>query len=209
MSVSISKVVLGFMGTNCYLIKDEQTQSALVVDPAVFDNELITLLKNNNVHSLEYILLTHGHYDHILGAKQLKENYGGKIVISADDADCFTNGDKSLLSQVYAVGEPPKKADVTVHDGDEIMFGETKIKVMQTPGHTEGSVCYIMDDIIISGDTLFAGTVGRMDFPTGSPLQMKASIKKLGALNGHYKVFPGHNEATTLEYEKKNNVYFG
>ena len=208
MAVSVSKAMLGYMGTNCYLVKDEKSGKALVVDPAVYDSDLIKMLQDGDVSKLEYILLTHGHFDHIMGAKLLSQNYGGKIVIHAIDEECFTDGEKPLLNEMLVAGEPPERADFIVNDGDILPFGDMQIKVIHTPGHTPGSVCYVLDDVILSGDTLFAGTVGRTDFPGGSMQQMKQSLKKLEALQGQYKVFPGHNEATTLEFEKQNNIYF-
>ncbi len=208
MSVLISKAVLGYMSTNCYLIKDTESGKALLIDPALFDNRLVSMLKKENIEKLEYILLTHGHFDHILGVNDVKKNYGGKIVIHSLDEVCFTDDERSLLSDVPFPMRPPQKSDITVNDGDTLMLGKTKITVMHTPGHTAGSVCYIFDDFIISGDTLFSGSVGRTDFVSGSMEQMKSSLKRLASLTGHYKVFPGHGEATTLEYEKQNNLYF-
>lgn len=195
------------MGANFYLVKDSKSGAAFAVDPAEYNAELEAFLSENSVKSLEYILLTHGHFDHINGARALQERFGGKIVIGREDEKCFHNADLSLANVFLAPGEPPEKADVTVTDGEALDFSGESIRVIASPGHTEGGVCYIVGGCLFSGDTLFAGTVGRTDFPGGDMSQMLRSVKRLTELDGDYRLLPGHGEESALELERQNNVY--
>ncbi|MBE6765814.1 MAG: MBL fold metallo-hydrolase [Clostridia bacterium] len=198
---------VGGLFTNCYLVTDEKSGISAVVDPGAYSAQLRQAISALGEGKLEYILLTHAHFDHILGAKEIKETTGAKIAVHKNDEDMLTSGDKSM-SSFYGVGSDQlPSADVILNDGDTVKVGDMSFRVMHTPGHTTGSVCYIGDDVIFSGDTLFAGTCGRCDFPGGSLPQMLASLKKLSELEGDYKVYPGHDTDTTLDYERKNNEY--
>ena len=191
---------------NCYILKDEESGQALVVDPGTYNRRLDALLENEGITSLRYILLTHGHFDHISGTGDLKAARGGEIVVHKADEACLYNKDESLASKFH-FSQNEAKADIVLCGGEELPFGEHKIKVLHTPGHTKGSVCFIIDGIMFSGDTLFKGTVGRTDFPGGSGEEMLLSMKKLASLEGDYEVYPGHDVSTTLEREKRYNPY--
>ncbi|MBQ8028873.1 MAG: MBL fold metallo-hydrolase [Clostridia bacterium] len=206
MNVEIKTIALGELATNCLLLVSESGETA-VVDPAVYDENLMFFLEENNVSKLDYILLTHGHFDHISGIMPLKKRYGGKIVIHEKDERCFQNSEYSLLSQFGVSVELPEKADIVVTDGSVLPFGEDEIKVIHTPGHTAGSVCYLLNRFLIAGDTLFYMSMGRTDFPGGNVLQMASSLKKLCELDGDYFVWCGHGESTSLDFERKNNPY--
>ncbi len=193
----------GSMDNNCCLIIDEKTNQSALVDCTEFSQKMIDMIGNTD---LRYILLTHGHFDHIIGAKSVKEKYGAKVVISKADEPMLSSAKLSLAAFCNAP-QNNVEADVIVEDGDKITLGETKIKVMATPGHTSGSVCYIAENCIFSGDTLFCCSCGRTDFPSGSSDEMMSSLQKLKALDGDYKVYTGHNDLTTLDFERKNNPY--
>lgn len=193
----------GSMDNNCCLIIDEKTNQSALVDCNEFSQKMIDMIGNTD---LKYILLTHGHFDHIIGVKSVKEKYGAQVVISKED-EPMLNSSKLSLAVFCNAPQNNVDADIIVKDGDEITLGETKIKVMATPGHTSGSVCYIAENCIFSGDTLFYCSCGRTDFPSGSPEQMMSSLQKLKALDGEYKVYTGHNNLTTLDFERKNNPY--
>ncbi len=193
----------GSMDNNCSLIIDEKTNQSALVDCNEFSQKMIDMIGDTD---LKYILLTHGHFDHIIGVKSVKEKYGAQVVISKED-EPMLNSSKLSLAVFCNAPQNNVDADIIVKDGDEITLGETKIKVMATPGHTSGSVCYIAENCIFSGDTLFYCSCGRTDFPSGSPEQMMSSLQKLKALDGDYKVYTGHNNLTTLDFERKNNPY--
>lgn len=193
----------GSMDNNCSLIIDEKTNQSALVDCNEFSQKMIDMIGETD---LKYILLTHGHFDHIIGVKSVKEKYGAQVVISKED-EPMLNSAKLSLAVFCNAPQNNVDADIIVKDGDEITLGEIKIKVMATPGHTSGSVCYIAENCIFSGDTLFYCSCGRTDFPSGSPEQMMTSLQKLKALDGDYKVYTGHNNLTTLDFERKNNPY--
>lgn len=193
----------GSMDNNCSLIIDEKTNQSALVDCNEFSQKMIDMIGDTD---LKYILLTHGHFDHIIGARDTKAKYGAKVVISSEDKPMLSSSKLSLAAFCNAP-QNDVEADVVVADGDEITLGDTVIKVISTPGHTSGSVCYIAENCIFSGDTLFYCSCGRTDFPSGSPEQMMSSLQKLKALDGDYKVYTGHNNLTTLDFERKNNPY--
>lgn len=193
----------GSMDNNCSLIIDEKTNQSALVDCNEFSQKMIDMIGDTD---LKYILLTHGHFDHIIGVKSVKEKYGAQVVISKED-EPMLNSSKLSLAVFCNAPQNNVDADIIVKDGDEITLGEIKIKVMAIPGHTSGSVCYIAENCIFSGDTLFYCSCGRTDFPSGSPEQMMSSLQKLKALDGDYKVYTGHNNLTTLDFERKNNPY--
>lgn len=193
----------GSMDNNCSLIIDEKTNQSALVDCNEFSQKMVDMIGDTD---LKYILLTHGHFDHIIGVKSVKEKYGAQVVISKED-EPMLNSSKLSLAVFCNAPQNNVDADIIVKDGDEITLGEIKIKVMATPGHTSGSVCYIAENCIFSGDTLFYCSCGRTDFPSGSHEQMMSSIQKLKALDGDYKVYTGHNNLTTLDFERKNNPY--
>ena len=193
----------GSMDNNCSLIIDEKTNQSALVDCNEFSQKMIDMIGDTD---LKYILLTHGHFDHIIGVKSVKEKYGAQVVISKED-EPMLNSSKLSLAVFCNAPQNNVDANIIVKDGDEITLGEIKIKVMATPGHTSGSVCYIAENCIFSGDTLFYCSCGRTDFPSGSHEQMMSSLQKLKALDGDYKVYTGHNNLTTLDFERKNNPY--
>lgn len=194
---------------NCYLLVDEETGEAAVADPGYYGDALKNAIKSQEKMNLKYILLTHGHFDHIYGVPGLREESGAKVVIHENDAGHLLDPEKSLAQGNMPEPQIPVNADITVKDGDILKLGNETIRVLHTPGHTMGSVCYILekDRMILSGDTLFCMTAGRTDFWDGSEEEMIKSLKKLIALDGDYRVLPGHNRETTLESERKRNWY--
>lgn len=204
--MKIEKAEVGVIGTNFYVVTDEKTGLSFAVDTGADFSELEPLLKNKKI---KYILLTHGHYDHILGTAAVKRSMGAEIVIGEKDAQCLFNETLSRAGLHFPGVQEPVRADIQVKDGDEITVGSIKIKVMETPGHTKGSVCYILPEegVIFSGDTLFYRSIGRTDFPGSSYSDMENSLFKLRKLDGDYKVYPGHGMPTTLDFERKYNPY--
>lgn len=208
--MTVKKVDLGHeIFANCYVIIDEKTGESAIVDPAYFNEKIEAVFKEAGVGNLKYILLTHGHFDHILGVHGLKEATGAKVVIHKDDAEFLTDPDKSLAAGNFPEPQIPVEADITVSDGDELFLGDELIRVISTPGHTMGSVCYALenDRVLITGDTLFCMTAGRTDLYGGNESMLVESLKRLIALDGDYRVLPGHNRETTLERERTRNWY--
>ncbi len=205
--VKIRTFSVGSLCTNCYLLVDTATNEMAIVDPGYKSQGLLDAVNAENSGKVKYILLTHGHFDHIGEAKELAKKYNAKIVIGEKEKDFLwdSNLNLSLYHPDYDI--PPFKADILLKDNDTINLGETEIKYIETPGHTAGSGCYIFNDIILSGDTLFNCSIGRTDFPTSSFSDMQQSLGKLANLQGNYTVYTGHGEKTTLDYERKVNPY--
>lgn len=205
--MTVESLALGPVSANTYIVTDDKSGKTAVIDCGECTAELLERLRDKDV---EYILLTHGHADHILGVYDLKQAFpNAKIVIHKDDADCLTN---EMLSIAFSIAPHTQKniePDITVDEGDEIELGTLRFAVMHTPGHTKGSVCYYVESerTLFTGDTLFCLTVGRTDLFGGSDEEMYTSIKRLYEMPGEYVVYPGHNRATTMEYERKRNRY--
>ena len=205
--MNISKLVLGEIETNCYIIVDELSGLGAVVDPAIYTDELKMKIKSMGITKLQYILLTHGHFDHILGVNGLLEEFpSAKVVISEEDQICLKSSACALLDGPV-LEEHPIRSDIIVKDQDVIQFGSKQFKVITTPGHTPGSVCYIIDNSMFSGDTLFCRTCGRTDLFRGNHADMQKSVMKLGKIPGDYIVYPGHGPSTTLDTERKTNRF--
>lgn len=205
--MQIETLTLGPIQANCYIVTDEKTKDAVVIDCGEYTQELEEKLSDK---SLKYILLTHGHYDHILGVYDLKEAHPeAQIVIHKEEAYKLTDDLPSFAHEMMPGVQKYVPADITVEEGDKITFGETEITVIHTPGHSKGGVCYFVEDerTIFTGDTLFCLTVGRMDFFDSSEDEMLESITRLYNMPGDYEIYPGHNRATTMEYEKRRNRY--
>lgn len=187
--------------TNTYIVTDEATGETAVVDPSLPEEALVQKLEGKNV---KYILLTHGHFDHIGGVNFVKEKTGAKVVVHKYDEEMLCDKNKN-----YGTESTPIYADILVEDGSEIPFGNTKIKVLHTPGHTKGGVCYIFEDdrVMFSGDTLFRLTAGRTDLYGGDARTELMSLAKIADLDGDYKVYPGHDQSTTLDFEREYNRY--
>jgi glyoxylase-like metal-dependent hydrolase (beta-lactamase superfamily II) len=200
---------VGNMAVFSYLVGDENSGEALVIDPAADTEGIINLAKKHNVR-ISAIVNTHGHVDHIGGNADMKKLTGADVIIHEDDADMLLHTPLELLQMFGAKQSPP--ADRTVLDGDIIQTGEVKLRVIHTPGHSPGSIVLFMEGYAFTGDTLFVEAVGRTDLPGGSGEIMFTSIKrKLLPLPDETVVFPGHNYgrsvSSTMGHEKKYNPF--
>ena len=195
----------GPLAVNTYIVWREGSASCVVIDPAE-SKKVLSALSENGL-SLSAILVTHGHFDHILGVKKLKEQTGARIYISGIDAPALRDG-KACLAAMIGLSIEPCRADVQLKDGSVFKEAGIEFRTLLTPGHTRGGVCYIIESerVIFSGDTLFCMSYGRTDLPGGDHSELYDSIVyRLFALRGDYRVLPGHDRETTLEFERRNN----
>ncbi len=205
--MKIGRIVLGVCQTNCYFLYEEDKKEVIVVDPADHGEGLYDKLKEAGF-SVAGIILTHGHYDHIGSAEELRSKSGAKIYANEAERELCTDP-RLNLSGMFG-RKITVEPDVHVKDGEELTIAGMTCKMIATPGHTSGSCCYYFEDagMLISGDTLFLESTGRTDFPTGSTSEIIRSIKeKLFLLPDDTKVYPGHNDATTIGHEKKYNPF--
>ena len=205
--VKIGKIVMGSVQTNCYFLYQEGSKKIIVVDPADRGDYLYNVFTEKGFE-IDAILLTHGHFDHIWGCNKLRELSGVKVYAWEAEKDVCEN---AALNVSAGAGRPyTVKADEYVKDGAVLTLADMECKVIGTPGHTKGSCCYYFekDKILISGDTLFEGSVGRTDLPTGSGGTLSRSLKnKLMCLPEEVRVFPGHGGSTTIGEEKMYNPF--
>ncbi len=205
--LKVGKITLGSFQTNCYYIYREGNDKAIVIDPAEQGNRIYEMLKGKGFY-VAAILLTHGHVDHIAGVSELKALSGAKVYANEKEADLLEDM-KDNLSLMF--GTPLKvTADELLQDGKRYMIGDISFQMFSTPGHTAGGCVYYFEEggFLISGDTLFEGSVGRTDFPTGSMSLLVRSIKdKLFSLPDKTICYPGHGGTTTIGWEKDTNPF--
>ncbi|MBR6308076.1 MAG: MBL fold metallo-hydrolase [Lachnospiraceae bacterium] len=205
--IKIGRIPLGSMGTNCYFVYREDVKDAIVFDPGDNGEALYDKLKDNGI-TVKAIFLTHGHFDHIYGVKALKEKSGAKVYACKDELDLLRDPElnvSAMMGRLVTV-EP----DELFKDGDTYDLCDMTFQVIATPGHTAGGACFYFKEagILVVGDTLFEGSVGRTDFPTGSMKTLVDSInKKLMELPDNTRVYPGHGGTTTIGDERQNNPF--
>ena len=195
----------GPLEANNYLLWDEETKQAVLIDCSDFPRELEEDIKVLGL-KLEYILLTHGHFDHVLGVNETAKALGAKVGANKDDLPLLENINEFSAFVDFPQTTPPK-VDFYINDGDEIEFGKNRIKVFHTAGHTEGGVCYLVNgEKLFSGDTLFRGSYGRTDLFGGNFDKIYSSINDvLFKLDDKIAVYPGHGESSTIGFEKQYN----
>ena len=205
--LSLNTLVLGMVQTNCYIVSNDESKEAIVFDPADNADKIEQYLKSNDL-VCKGILLTHGHFDHILAAAELSAQT--KAPIHAHEAEQKLLEDPHLNASSQIHRECTLIPDVLLKDDQKLEMAGFMIRVIHTPGHTAGGVCYYFPGhgTLISGDTLFLESIGRTDLPTGNSRLLVDSINnKLMLLEDQVKVYPGHGRPTTIGYERDNNVY--
>ncbi|NLD05469.1 MAG: MBL fold metallo-hydrolase [Synergistaceae bacterium] len=207
--MKIKRFALGALWTNCYVISDADSEG-IVIDPGGPAAEVEEYIRDNDIR-LHWIILTHGHGDHIGGVSDLRNLSENGIAIHTEDADCLVDANKNLSAFMGPLVELPS-ADKKLNEGDILKVGNMNIRVIHTPGHTLGGIClYITEgdeELLISGDTLFARSIGRSDLPGGDEDVLVTSLKKLTDFPDKLRVLPGHGPETTIGAEKLYNPYW-
>jgi hydroxyacylglutathione hydrolase len=204
--MKILSLLLPGMAVNCYIPYCEETLECAVIDPGSNSERIEKLINKHNL-KVRYILLTHGHFDHIGGVQYIKELTGSAVAIHKDDADMLTDPIKNLSSYMgKEVVQIP--ADILLEDGMVLSIGREKLKALHTPGHSRGSMSFLGDGVIFTGDLLFKSSVGRTDFPDSNYMVLMNSIrKKLMVLSDDLVVYPGHGRLTTIGEERTANPF--
>lgn len=209
--MKINHLILGDYETNCYILQaNPDSRNCLIIDTGLEASDLLDFLDKKSLNPLA-LILTHGHADHITGAAPLREKFPKiQILIHKDDVEMLACG-KMNLSILAGITEKSPAADTLLEDGQQLNIAEIKLKVIHTPGHTTGGICLYDENnnTLFSGDTLFAGSVGRTDLPGGNTQQLLESIKqKIFTLPEQTTVYPGHGPETNVEREKQTNPFF-
>ena len=204
--MKIERYITGPLQENAYVLLDETTGKWAAVDPGYPEKALLEAVSRLGAENLEVILLTHGHVDHIGAVRQLQQISGAPVAAHEKECELLSSSELNLSAMLHQPMQIDQVA-MRLRGGDKLSVGSVQIEVLATPGHTEGGVCYLAEDVLFSGDTLFAGSIGRTDFPGGSHTVLMQSIASLLQLPEATRVLPGHGEATTLLEEHRQNPY--
>jgi len=210
-NIEIMNFIVNEFGTNCYIYKDDMSDNAVIIDPGGDMNQIISLVHQRGFRIVN-VVVTHGHYDHIKGLGELVKLLPNIGVVVYEEELSLILDDEENLSILFADNLVKHLQNINwikVKDGEELVCGTKKIKVVHTPGHTIGSICLYVEEknFLFTGDTLFCGSVGRTDFPTGNIEMIEESIQKIFSLPLNTKFFPGHGNCCVLEKEIEHNMF--
>jgi hydroxyacylglutathione hydrolase len=205
--MNIETIPVGPLQANCFIVWDEKTREAIVIDPGDEPDRIIALIKQKNLN-VKYIICTHAHFDHVGALPELKSHTGAAIAVHNLEKEIYEGARDMAAFFGYDIESLPEP-DIYLKDGDPIKIGELEFRVIHTPGHSPGGLCLYGNGVVFTGDTIFAGSVGRTDFYGGSIEELKSSFKKILSLPQHTKIFPGHGPETTVEVELKENPFSG
>ncbi len=204
--MKILTLILNSMRTNCYILINEQTNEAIVVDPADNAKNIYKKLNDKKL-KCKYIILTHAHFDHMLGLEELRELTGAPFCIHENDAPSLKYPERTLMIHAKLKDNTIKDPEIVLKDNDILKCGDEQVQIIHTPGHTMGSICIICGNNMISGDTLFRDGIGRYDLYGSDYKQLLNSLHRISQLQENYKIYPGHGSTTTLNHEKELNIY--
>ncbi len=203
----IKSLVVGPLQVNCFVISDEKTREAMVIDPGDEPDRIIAVIKENSI-KVKYIICTHAHFDYVGGITELKDETDAKIVIHQEERELYNSAMDQAAFWGYELAPLPEP-DMFVREGDKIEIGHLSFEVFHSPGHSPGGICLYGKGVVFTGDTLFAGSVGRTDSYGGDINKLKKSFLRLMSLPPDTKVFCGHGPLSTIRQEKANNFFMG
>lgn len=201
----VRNIVVGPLEVNCFIIADDISKKAIVVDPGDEPDRIMDVVRSNGF-IVEYIICTHGHFDHVGAVSDLKKETDAKVIIHKDEFVIYSAAKDMAAFWGYDL-DPLPDPDILIKDSEHIKIGNLDFEVLHTPGHSPGGICLYGEGLIITGDTLFAGSVGRTDFYGGDINKLKESFNKLLSLPENIRVLPGHGPETTIGREKKENMF--
>ena len=206
MSFSVKTLVVGPIEENCYVLKDDATGEGVIIDAGDDGEKILDYVKDAQI-DVKLLINTHGHWDHIGAIDYLQDELKVPFAIHADDASMLDDSAENLSKYMHTAGKK-RPAEIILKDGDVVNFGKSSLRVIHTPGHTKGGVCFYGGGCLFSGDTLFAREVGRTDLPGGSYEELMYSVNyRLQAVADAAKVYPGHGPASDMATERKYNPY--
>lgn len=203
----IKNIVVGSLEANCFIVSDEKTSDAMIIDPGDEPERIIEYVRKENLH-VKYIVCTHGHFDHVGAVGDTKETTGAKVFIHKDELEIYSRANDQAAFFGFEVHQLPEP-DKFLEEGDTLEIGNLKFEILHTPGHSPGGICLYGEGVVFTGDTLFAGSVGRTDFYGGDSAKLKKSFMRLMSLPPETKVYSGHGTSSTIRDEKEGNFFMG
>jgi hydroxyacylglutathione hydrolase len=203
--MKVKNIIVGPIQGNCYIVYDEKSLDAMVIDPGDEAGKIIRRIEENNL-KVRYIVCTHGHFDHIGAVAEVKKKTGAKVVINKKDSEIYKHAGELAASWGFHI-EQPTEPDLLVEDGAELVVGSLQFRVLATPGHSPGGICLYGQGVLFTGDTIFAGSVGRTDLYGGDMGELRKSFVRLISLPSDTKVLPGHGSGSTIGKERIVNFF--
>jgi glyoxylase-like metal-dependent hydrolase (beta-lactamase superfamily II) len=203
--IKVKKIISGSLDENCYVVYDSENLNAAIIDPGE-DGDKVVLEIEKDGFNPEILINTHGHYDHIFSDDKIRAKFQIPLAIHKDEVPMLSDTYKNV-SAVVGISGTVKAPDILLEDNQEVKLSFTSFKVIHTPGHTKGGICLLFDKFLITGDTIFAGTIGRTDFDGGDYEEMRASLYKIKNLDSSLVIYPGHGNRTILANELRYNPY--
>lgn len=201
----IKNLAVGQLQANCFVVVDEKTREAMVIDPGDEPDRIMEIVKEDNL-KVKYIVCTHAHFDHVGAISDIKDETDAKIVIHQEERELYSSAMDQAAFWGYELAPLPEP-DMLVQEGDKLEIGSLKFEILHTPGHSPGGICLYGEDVVFTGDTLFEGSVGRTDFYGGDMNKLKRSFSRLMSLPPDTKVFAGHGRSSSIRQEKASNFF--